>query len=494
MSLIEEVPSAEELLGGDENQLIRLLNTSRVNGTRFDISRVPGVDSLSGPQKEVFSEKLSSAAAKAGPIDTDDLFKRLTEPRDSKQSPSHSHVRSPTSSPPPPESNARYEAFCHRELLRTGGRPAVPLKLLSSGSRDVQLAVAAWLGDEGADLGDGNVPEIISTQLEHWNWFRQRWQWDNRGKAAGEEGFSAYLAWQRDVYLHRGELDMVTDPSFEATMRRIWDHNPTSLEESGHEGSVAYVQAVRKRLAAHHFTQPVRFLEDPRRQDEWTTWVEYLSYIYWSRDQQAAAIKRAEPRYRRAWEKLDSLDWSQSSSTTTVETVYQQLSVLRKTTQNIRHFISETRPYRRAEAACRRQDLRAQWVREQLPLMETKVSETAKGDVSGDAREKRKREDDQDDSEPPPQQKRRKRQDGHSDKAPKLHATAQKGAGAATSGTEVVAPATTSFEPRRSRRLRVGDAKAEGVPPEPKTRTGRTRQKRPQATGTQRNTRSTALT
>ena len=44
------------------------------------------------------------------------------------------------------------------------------------------------------------------------------------------------------------------------------------------EGFAAYVQAVRKRLAARHFTQPFRLFKHPRRQDGWTTWIEYLSY------------------------------------------------------------------------------------------------------------------------------------------------------------------------------------------------------------------------
>ncbi|CAJ2508626.1 Uu.00g136520.m01.CDS01 [Anthostomella pinea] len=519
MSSIEQPISAKDLLSWDENQLVRFVNASRtgLNGTEFDISRVTGIPSLSDTQREELSDKLNSAIGKAGLLDADDLFKRLAEPREFKQSRSpQSPARSPTASPPPTQGNAGYEAFCYNELLRTGGRPAVSLELLTCGSGGLQQAIAAWVDDKGSRLGDGDVPEIISAQLEHWNVYQQRWQWDNRGKAAGEAGFPAYLAWQKKTLLHKGEVDIAFDPSFDSTMKRMWDHEPTSLEESGREGFAAYAEAVRKRLAMHHFTQPVRLSEDPCQQDDWTTWVEYLSYVYWCRDRHAAAMKLADPRYRKAWKKLESVNWSRSSSATTTETAAQQeLEMLRANNHSILQFLKETRAYRRSEAACCREELRAQWVLGQLSVieMETSVSETTKDEaIEGSKKKKRKRDDNQDDArkdtmeertreddlsgtEPQAQPKRR-RQNGCSDTAPKLHLATQSGGGV-TSGSGVVESAPETFKPRRSRRLGLY-VKAQTIPPEPKNRKQKKRKSpvsnAPQSIGTQQSTRGSVLT
>lgn len=360
-------------------------------------------------------------------------------------------MRSPTSSPPPPEGNARYEAFCYHELVNAGGRPVVPLEFLSSGSRDAQTdreALAPWLGDTVSNDRDSDVPPVFSTQLEDWISFQQRWQWDNRGKVLDKGGFPAYLEWQRKMYLYRGEVDMVSDPSFEATTKRIWEHKPRSLELSRGEGFAAYARAVEKRLASHHFTQPFQLSEDPSRQDSWTTWVEYLNFVYWSRDRHVASMKGSEPQYRRAWEELESLDWSQSSAT---------LSALKAKIQNIIRFLRSTEAYRRDEAAFHRQELRAQWVLEQLPLIETRVSEMAKNDVNGDTKKKRKRKGDEDDNKVRPQQKRTRRYVGHSNSVAEPSLTTQKRADAAMSSQGVATSAAPGFKPRRSQRRHVDD-------------------------------------
>ncbi|KAI0399053.1 hypothetical protein F4802DRAFT_591126 [Xylaria palmicola] len=425
------------------------------------------------PQKEALSAKLDFAAAKAGPLDTDDLFKRLTEARDPLTQSQDDPVRSPTTSPPLNQSNARYETFCYYELLRTGGQPALPLDLLVSGSGDAQpnsQATAPWLGETGPSDGEGDVPPVFSTQLEDWMAFRQRWQWDNRGKAAGKQGFPAYLEWQRKMYLHKGEVDIVADPSFETTIKRIWDNEPTALEVSRLKGFAAYTQAVEKRLVSHRFTQLFKLSKDPRRQDVWTTWVEYLGYICWSHDQHAASMKCTEPQYRRAWEALESLDWLPSSSlTATTETVDQQLRALQMKMQNITAFLGQTRAYRRAEAACRRQELRIQWVLEQLRLVETGASETA----SRYARKKRRREGDQDDNEPRPQRKRTRSQTAKS-----------------ASGLEPKADATAPSQ-GAAKLPHCLDASARVRPPEPKAGVLGTRRST-RVTGTQRKTCSSA--
>lgn len=104
---------------------------------------------------------------------------------------------------------------------------------------------------------DGHVPPLFSTQLEDWESFQHKWQWDNRGKFASSEGFTTFLKSRRKRYLHKGESELVSDPSFEATVRKIWDYEQRCLELSDREGFAAYAQAVGRRLASQYFTQPV---------------------------------------------------------------------------------------------------------------------------------------------------------------------------------------------------------------------------------------------
>jgi hypothetical protein len=85
-----------------------------------------------------------------------------------------------------------------------------------------------------------------------WMSFQHKWQWDNRGKYAGDEGFSAFLESRRKRYLHKGELGMVADPSFEAIVRRAWESKPRFLELSGKEGFTAYTHAVEKTPCVSH--------------------------------------------------------------------------------------------------------------------------------------------------------------------------------------------------------------------------------------------------
>ncbi|KAF2962795.1 hypothetical protein GQX73_g10778 [Xylaria multiplex] len=297
------ISTAEELLAVNEDQLVQFLNGSRTKSGGFDISRVVGVDSLSNGQREEFSGKLSAAAAKAGPLNTGELSRLLAPlvdgqddasdtPSLSSLSPSQlqsRHARSPTTTPPPPEGNNRFETFCYEELVKAGGRPAAPVERIFRTPKDVEAsrkAFAPWLDDTGLDSwdGDGDVPPLFSAQLEDWMTFRHKWQWDNRGRFAGDEGFSAFLESRRRRYLHKGEVEVVSNPSFEATARQIWKYEQRFLESSGTAGFAAYTSAVKKRLASRGFTQAFHLAEDPRQQDAWSTWVEYLDYVYCVKD------------------------------------------------------------------------------------------------------------------------------------------------------------------------------------------------------------------
>lgn len=193
-------------------------------------------------------------------------------------------------------------------------------------------------------------------------------------------------------------MKYVSSPWYEYNARIRWEDEPRFFETSGDEGFKAYIHAATKRLASYNFTQPFRLAEDPRQQDGWTTWVEYLNFVYWWQDRYAAIMKASEPKYRKVWEELLSfLDSRSSAIPPKVGTPDEQLSACRAllevTRQKITKFFRGIKAYRRAESDLRRQELRVQWVLEQLPMIEPGTSlecKAAEIDVVGKNNKKRK--------------------------------------------------------------------------------------------------------
>ncbi|CAJ2508691.1 Uu.00g137170.m01.CDS01 [Anthostomella pinea] len=105
-------------------------------------------------------------------------------------------------------------------------------------------------------------------------------------------GFSVYVERQKDR--------LRSDDRFRGRAKRLaeieadpeclwseWDLEQFKQEEQryyyrerGCQGFRDYVEAMRRRLAGHDFTQPFELDEDPKKQDRLTTWIEYLGYEY----------------------------------------------------------------------------------------------------------------------------------------------------------------------------------------------------------------------
>ena len=411
----------------------------------------------------------SAAVEKAGPFNSDALSRALGKLASHDRTGDTSswlqsrEVRSPTSSPPP-EGNHRFEAFCHDELVKAGGRPVASFGIFLDTLKDAKASkkmLVPWLGDTDSGYQNDTIPSVFSTQLEDWESFQHKWQWDNRGKYAGDEGFAAFLESRRRRCLHKGELQVVSDPSFEATARHIWDYEQRYLELSGREGFAAYTQAVKKRLASHYFTQPLQLVKDPSQQDARTTWVEYLSYVYWWRDRYAAAMEAAKPQYQKAWDELLLLDTSLLSTTSaTTGVLDEELGATRAqlegTRQKIRRFVKNTKTYRQWETAVHRQELRAQWVFEQLPSIEITSSteqKATKNSPSAKNGKKRKARDNHD-ALTHQQPKRRRQRVGHSSSTLDPEPGIGERPDIAMPDKTAATSTTASSRPRRSQRLR----------------------------------------
>jgi hypothetical protein len=186
----------------------------------------------------------SVAAEKVGPFNSDALsrlLRLLANDNDTADTTSWSQnrqVRSPPCSPPP-EGNHHFEAFCHDELVKAGGRRVASFELflyiLDNDANASGKKLWTWLGDVEFVSQDGVMSPIFSTQLEDWEAFRQKWQWDNRGMYASHDGLAAFLESRKKRYLHKGESKVVSDPSFKETARHM-ELRARHLELPGREG------------------------------------------------------------------------------------------------------------------------------------------------------------------------------------------------------------------------------------------------------------------
>ncbi|OAP55600.1 hypothetical protein AYL99_09751 [Fonsecaea erecta] len=200
------------------------------------------------------------------------LHKRLSRDKPGESSTQGEHDTPPSGSRRF-EGTSRYERLCYDELVRAGARPVMPSDILKTVT-DINFPhgdlLAPWLDDTWSDIRDGEVPPVFSAQLDDWETFKHKWQWDHRGKYKGKEGFAGFIESQRKKRLREGKPKGLSEPSLEE-MRRLWECEPRFLETSGHEGFAEYDRALHVLLHACQFRKPFQLSEDPRQQDRWTT-------------------------------------------------------------------------------------------------------------------------------------------------------------------------------------------------------------------------------
>ena len=126
---------------------------------------------------------------------------------------------------------------------------------------------------------------MFSRQLRRWKEFR-RWQQGNRRQTVG---FPEYLDEQRLEFERMGvAAGWTARPDFEQAIRSQWEdeygHGRQQPGNGDDPGAVLsrYAEAARELLMDCGFIQPFQLQADPRQQDQWTTYVEYLAFeCYW---------------------------------------------------------------------------------------------------------------------------------------------------------------------------------------------------------------------
>ncbi|KAI1736718.1 hypothetical protein F4680DRAFT_254677 [Xylaria scruposa] len=388
--------SAKDLLNLDEERLIQFMEHNFRPGSGFYIEDVSGLELLSNGQRAELGEKLRAAGKKvAGApapyvLDFGEVVTKLNvilRAGDGRSQPVP--PRSPTESPPPFITDEEYEADCHDELIEEGGRPAIPISLLSEIFKNIGAydeRVRPWLKDPGASGREKWA--IFSKQLEDWRVFN-KWQWDNRGDP-DDLGFSQFFEVTKRRHARDGAFQWISSPKFEETLRRVWERKPKFVETPGDVGFPAYVEAVKRRLAYHNFTEPFHLNEDPRRQDKRTTWIEYLNFEYWWLQKHNASVEALESRYdkalmcfRQSYSALESStmqDGLHASKSARVMAAEQGTIALQKdldaVKQTVEEFFRSTKSYHRAKEIALRKRLWLQQVREELRSIESELPPT----------------------------------------------------------------------------------------------------------------------
>lgn len=222
------------------------------------------------------------------------------------------------------------ETEAYLNLVNDGGRPLYPIAGLDPVSADpdrfAELLLPwqnapdvkwAWETPWGQQKGweDLRKWEVFQRQWKRWQVFR-RWQNDNRGLRDDYGGLPAYIESRKSGQKRcRSETEYAswleyieTDTSrFDLEWEReqkqremLRNHN----KEHGCSGLAEYSEAVRRRLAQHGFNRAFSLKEDPRRQGELETWIEYLNFEYWWLDKFTGSIRRLEPSRNKAWQEL----------------------------------------------------------------------------------------------------------------------------------------------------------------------------------------------
>ncbi len=282
----------------------------------------------------------------------------------------------------------------HDELVKNGGRPWYPIHLLeevSKNPREYNKLLQAWQEYPDAQPDDW---EVFGRQHLRWHWFRE---WQGKRRKEFEGRISEYTGWAKRFLLNR-----------------------------------------------HAFTAPFafEFAEDPKHQDQLTTWIEYLTYEYNFYSQRYEWHKRREKWYNAQWKKLmDSgvlrphethefiLDVESSFQHTSERTQAEQavklarsavpsaqqaipdprcppLSARRRLTAAqskldaaiqsfesikrrndlVTEFCRTTQNYRDAKRNAERHIILLQWIREQVPLIELELDRSMVAKSSLDVR------------------------------------------------------------------------------------------------------------
>ncbi|KXS97394.1 hypothetical protein AC578_6820 [Pseudocercospora eumusae] len=229
--------------------------------------------------------------AKPHPIDLDQLAARLQAVSAERERSDRSPSPASTEPLPPQEEldleDLQNERRSYSELLNAGGRPPYPPHLLE----DIFWHPETFLDHE-------QYADIIFFYREHSLHSPERTCFCGRH-------LSRWRLFRRAQRIIRDR-----NVANEATLRHAssWDNWEAFEDRYGPQegawGFSDYTQSVSRRLRKYGFSRPFQLERDLDRQDELTTWIEYLGYEYSFFDAAASYIQAFQQRHDKEWSKL----------------------------------------------------------------------------------------------------------------------------------------------------------------------------------------------
>ncbi|KJZ70943.1 hypothetical protein HIM_09647 [Hirsutella minnesotensis 3608] len=308
---------AADIAAFDDEQLDQYLEQNRQpDGTRAVI--VDDWENMPDDLLQRLRDRARQPSATGGTlpvsVDPDQLATRLLQASADQDSPrSRPRVveRSPT---PPGRSNEDYETESYLDLIAEGGRPLYPISLIGLVSKDPEQyrdMLRPWLKCPDSK-SPPNWTDIFLTQLVRWQDFR-KWQLDNRKLPDKGDEYATFVEMKKRRYDRDGATYLLSELRVDPeALRPVWKmqlplrelQRRTVRELRGEYSFLKYAEAVKRRLVQHNYTEPFRLLEDPTRQDTWTTWIEYLGFECWWHDRYIRLAESQVSKFNEAWQRL----------------------------------------------------------------------------------------------------------------------------------------------------------------------------------------------
>lgn len=217
---------------------------------------------------------------------------------------------------PPEDEEHEYEVKCHQALRHDNCRPLFHIDLLPhiEANPDAHAHLLRPYTTQQHPADAKAKWQALSRQWNQWKEFRA-WQLHGRRR---RPGFREYLdLYRRDYFMSGGTSRRAAEPEFEQTTRLRWERDYGDYGED--EEDVERHNEVVRRLLPRGFVirRPLRLSRDPKTQDQWTTYVEYLAFevecLHLLAEDARRLEKRAKGKYEVAKAKVDQqqcrVDW-----------------------------------------------------------------------------------------------------------------------------------------------------------------------------------------
>ncbi|KAG9250831.1 uncharacterized protein F5Z01DRAFT_665048 [Emericellopsis atlantica] len=382
ISLADSTKDAKDLLALSYAELREYLQRhGDVNGTNA-ILNVPGVTALPAGDRTELARKVNAAISLPTPstLDVDELFKRLgcipqewNKPDTLSPTIRRDSTHSSNATRPDDDMPGAQEVVCRELLVEYGARPICSIEERDNPPTPTASnyeAVWSWLRERPeSEVGRQDMKSVLSEQWARWWEFRKS-QWHHRGISDSMEGYSAFLAAEKELLRRQGEWKLADNPRDHEAQQSIWQSMHVSQQIPHDHGFLEYSEAVERRLAPHRFQLPLELKPNPHEQSTWTNWLEYVNFEQWHlEDLEKNASAMGEDCHWVPWKKLRSDKQAAAEKSKDLrlkleddpETAQRALAELDTLILLIRDYFRGTHEFAKVQKKIHKQRLRVKW-------------------------------------------------------------------------------------------------------------------------------------